>query len=237
MTLFTGLCYGQMYDPSASQGLPNGMLGQSYNATIDVTVPATTTVNVADFGIPFPAEITAQISTVTLSVAGLPAGITYSCSAGGCAFAGGSTGTITISGTPTASGSFTVDITSLTDGSADVPTLGVTPFPQPVPNLFDEPGYAMQVYNPNGIAEVGPVSGLTVMESNVPGTITIEMSAARPMTVVARVMDIQGKLAATQEITLAEGVNRVMVPTGYTSGVHVLTLQGEEVNLVRRFVK
>lgn len=239
----------QMYSPAAS-ALTAGTAGQVYaGQTISFTVPAEITINTSIFGdplvipgLPFPIpnpnqDLSAQVVSTVLSVTGLPPGLTFACSVGNCTYNAGATGSITISGTPTQADNYTIDITSLTNGSANVPQLGVTPFPQPVPTALDEPGYSMAVANPASVQELGPLSELNVFADVASGQVTLSGISKSPMSLVANITDIQGRRITTRNIIINEGVNRVNFDLGTISnGIYVLQLQGEGVSASVKFV-
>lgn len=77
-----------------------------YNEAITVVIPTDSTVNFPPFGV-----VTLTVDSVVVNnVTDLPTGITYSCNPSNCSFVGGSTGCILLSGTPTTSGTFGVDL-------------------------------------------------------------------------------------------------------------------------------
>ena len=93
-----------VYPDSATNFLP-ACLGEPYVQLITNVVPADTFVLI--LGNPFPINID---SINVISVTGLPAGLTFACNNGDCAFLGGTTGCAQITGTPTVEGVFVVTI-------------------------------------------------------------------------------------------------------------------------------
>lgn len=249
LLLSSGICHAQMYSPAASEGLLSGMMEQPYSTVISVSVPQQVSMNTSIFGdpivvpgLPFPIpnpnmDLEATVTTVALSLSGLPAGLTYSCSAANCSFAAGSSGTVTISGTPTAGGTFTVNIVSQTDGSASIPAIGVMPFPQPIPGAFDESGYQLSVFNPNSIGENDVLRGLRVMAADRPDQAVMELEATRAMRLTVMVTDIQGRVISKLGLDVMEGGNRFSIPMGDAPGIHVITVQGGDVNAVLRHMR
>lgn len=162
--------FSQTYNPSAS-ALPNGTLNQTYvGQIINFTIPATTPISGSDFSgaltaanpsaAPFVGIINGltfdmSITSTTLSVSGLPAGISSTCNVNPCTYPGGGSGFLDINGTPTVNGSYTVNIISLTNGDVDMaPLLAQLPinpglpatFPlSNQPSVFDELGYTLVV--------------------------------------------------------------------------------------------
>lgn len=247
--LGSGICMAQVYNPAASEGLPDGAVGLTYTTEINVNVPASIAINTAIFGdpivipgVPLPIpnpnmDLEAAVTSVTLALSGLPSGLSYACSASGCAFAAGSSGTITVSGTPTTGGSFQVDITSLTDGSADIPTFGTFPFPQPIPGAFDEPGYALFVASPDGIEDNADALGMRVLAGETLESAVLELSVKGSMPAAIRVTDIQGRTISMQHTQLNDGVNRFNIRLGSTSGMYMVLVETGGMQAVRRFVK
>lgn len=102
------------------------------------------TVDAADFGIPFPVTVTVNWVRID-SIEGLPSGITYVCSPSNCTFPGGSRGCINISGTTNdAIGEYPLTIYATVN--ADVPGLGT----QEIGGTTDDLGFsfALDVINP-----------------------------------------------------------------------------------------
>jgi hypothetical protein len=89
--------------PDSATGFPDGCVGDLYDLTITNVVPVDTTTMIG----PIPVTLSFDSANV-VSVTGLPPGFTYSCydaqnttsPPDGCAFEGGTTGCITITGTP-----------------------------------------------------------------------------------------------------------------------------------------
>lgn len=170
-----------MFTPSAS-ALPDGELNESYvGQVIDFTVPQNATISgevvQQAIGIAFPAtqpvlgllNIDDQtfdlvVTRTTMIVNGLPNGMTADCDATPCTYIADASGFITVSGTPTESGQFTMDIETLSEGDVDISSItgGVlAPFglpqslglPAPVPSSLDESGYILNVNNTSGVEE------------------------------------------------------------------------------------
>lgn len=85
-TTITGL-----YSPSDNEGLPAGLIGFAYDATVHLKIPAETTVVIFTLNID---------SAALIEFTGLPDGITYECSSPDCVFPGGDFSCIQLSGTP-----------------------------------------------------------------------------------------------------------------------------------------
>jgi len=235
----------QMYSPSAST-LPGGTVGQVYaGQTINLTVPATTTISGSELvalvpqaaafasflnGQTFPLTIT----STTLTVVGLPAGIAATCSLAPCSYAANATGTIALSGTPTASGAFTIDITSSTLGTADlsafVSTLPFNPgiptsfaLPQALPGALDEDGYAMAVAAPSGIAESNSVFALSIYPNPTEGPATLDVNSSVSGTANVEIYNVAGVLVSSRSESIRIGANRVSLDMeALPSGVYLV---------------
>ena len=84
--------------PDSVTGLPNAMVGQSYNEVITIIAPLDTS------GLFNGATIPATVITIELTdVTGLPASFSYDCEGGNCTFSGGATSCAVLSSpSPTA---------------------------------------------------------------------------------------------------------------------------------------
>ena len=84
--------------------LPVACVNLPYSTTATIVIPADTTVNVPPLG-----NITLPIDSVTIiRLNYLPNTMTYQCNPAGCSFPGNTSGCIEVSGTPTATGTFTL---------------------------------------------------------------------------------------------------------------------------------
>lgn len=253
----------QMFTPSAS-ALPDGEINQVYSEQIiDFTVPATTTVSgeyVAQaIAIVFPAAAGAvgllglenqtfdfNVTRTTLVMNGLPVGMSGNCDATPCTYMEGSSGYITVEGTPTEAGNFEVDIITLTEGEADISSLGggfldlfgipsSFGLPTPVPSDLDETGYTISVTDPTSIEEVNikydlkiypnPVSDLATFQFNVPNEKTIELE----------VYNIAGTLLEKKNVTNLGKENTIALDfSNLTPGSYLVKAQiNSEIGLLR----
>ncbi|MCF8463656.1 MAG: T9SS type A sorting domain-containing protein [Flavobacteriales bacterium] len=224
----------QMYSPSAS-ALPAGTIGQAYaGQVINFTVPTTSSVDGATVGnavasaFPQAALVTSllagqtfplTVSSTTLSVSGLPAGVTATCDATPCTYIAGASGSITLSGTPTQPGTFTIDIASVTSGEADLSAFagalsgfGIPSsfaIPQPIPGALDEEGYTMNVSDPNGIKESNSVFSLGLYPNPTEGVSTLDVNSTVAGTATIEVYSITGALIQTSSKSIRIGANRL----------------------------
>lgn len=240
--------HAQTYSPSASV-LPNGTLNQAYvGQVINFTVPLTSTVDGATVGsavaaaFPQAALVTGLLSgqsfplnvqSVTLDVAGLPAGVTATCDATPCTYVAGASGSITLSGTPTQAGTFTVDITSLTAGEADLSAFAgalsgfgipsTFAIPQPVPGALDETGYVMAVSDPNGIEETNEIFSLGLYPNPTQGVSILELNSNVAQLATIEVYSITGAIVKTRTESIRLGKNRINLDmTDLPSGIYLV---------------
>ena len=152
----------QNFNPAGGSALSNGIIGQLYpGQVLNFTVPSTANINTAILGdpltvpgvpIPIPnpnVDIAADVTDVTWTVEGLPDGLTATCDVNPCTYLATTSGTISISGTPTEAGLFTIDITSITNGSATLPApISQTIALENQPEVLDELGYTLLISSP-----------------------------------------------------------------------------------------
>lgn len=220
--LVANVLVAQMFTPSAS-ALPDGEINQTYGEQIiDFTVPASTTVSgeyVAQaIAIVFPAAAGAvgllgldnqtfdfNVTRTTLVMNGLPSGMTGNCDATPCTYMEGSSGYITIAGTPTQAGNFDVDIITLTEGEADISSLGggfldlfgipsSFGLPTPVPTDLDETGYTLEVTDPTSITEVNEKYGLKLYPNPVLNKATFEFQIPSQQSIDLQIYNLSGTL-------------------------------------------
>ena len=107
----------QTYTPMASQGLPDGTLSAAYSQDIVISNGASTsTVSLSDLGLPAavtslipggtPTSFSFTVTSVSYTAEGLAAGLASTTAN----VAAGGSGTVSITGTPTAAGTFAVDL-------------------------------------------------------------------------------------------------------------------------------
>ncbi|MBP9152572.1 MAG: T9SS type A sorting domain-containing protein [Flavobacteriales bacterium] len=224
----------QMYTPSAS-ALAAGTLGAPYaGQVISFTVPTVATIDGATVAsavaaaFPQAAAFTGMlsgqtfpfnVSSTTLTVTGLPSGILGNCDASPCMYVAGADGSITLAGTPTQAGSFTIDITTLTSGEADLSAFAsqlalagipsTFAIPQPVPGTLDETGYTMNVTNPNGIKEANGVFSLGLYPNPTEGLSTLDVNSTVAAMATIEVYSITGALVQTSGKSIRVGANRL----------------------------
>lgn len=233
-----GAVSAQTFSPAGGTALPSGTLGQSYAAQVlSFTVPATADANTSVLGdpivvpgVPLPipnpnVAVTADVTDVTWAVEGLPTGMTATCDATPCTYVANASGTITIAGTPTEAGTFTINITSLTNGSATLPApiSQTIAFPQAVPQVLDESGYTMTVVDPNGIAESNQVFSLGFYPNPTEGVSTLDVNSTVAGLATVEVYSITGAMVQTATKSVRLGSNRIALDlTGLPTGIYMV---------------
>lgn len=247
---FAASSIAQTYAPSAS-ALPNGTLNQAYaGQVINFTIPATAPISGSAISGALTAAVPAAapfvgllgglsldltISTTTLTVEGLPSGVTAVCDAPPCTYAAGSSGFFTLSGTPTQAGAFTINITSLTSGDADLssfiaqvpipglPIPSTLALPQPIPGALDENGYTMFVNDPNGIAERNSVFSLGMYPNPTDGLSTLDVNSTVAGMATVEIYSITGAMVQTSTRSIRVGANRLNVDmTKVPAGIYLV---------------
>jgi len=228
--------FAQNFSPAGGSALPNGTINTAYaDQVLSFTVPASADFNTSALGdpisipgSPFPIpnpnlDLSADITDVTWTVEGLPAGMSAVCDLAPCMYAGSATGTITISGTPTEAGDFTINVASLSNGSADVPVAGTIAFPQAVPALLDESGYTMSVVDPNSIAESNEVFSLGLYPNPTEGVSTLDVNSTVAGMAIVEVYSITGSLVQTSAKPIRVGANRLTLDfTSVPAGIYLV---------------
>ena len=243
----------QTYTPMASQGLPDGTLNAPYSQDIAITNGASTsTVGLSDLGLPAavtslipggaPTSFSFAVTSVSYTAEGLAAGLTSTTAS---VLAGGA-GTVSITGTPTAEGVFFVNLISSTTGAADITALisaldglpfgvgsialaaaGITnPYtvPQPVPGLFDEEDYDLEVTSSsNSIAESNEVFSLGLYPNPTEGISTLDVNSTVAGMAIVEVYSITGSLVQTSAKPIRVGANRLTLDfTSVPAGIYMV---------------
>lgn len=234
----------QTFVPSAGSPLANGDVGMMYaGETINAAIPLTVDITGQDILDVLPAQaagllggaispsqtFTVDVTSTTLTVEGLPAGLSSDCN--GCIVNAGADRDIAISGTPTQGGNFVVDIISQTTGettvdniplvgSVTVPfggTLSVpgVPLPLPVPALpgvMNAEGYTMNVAGGgNSISEANDVFSLSFYPNPTIGDATLEVNSIEGGVANIEVFSITGSRVFTVGESINVGLNRIVV--------------------------
>lgn len=251
--IMPSLAFGQMFNPSAS-ALPDGEMNEPYiGQTINFTVPETTTISglivEQAIGLLFPQaapvigllglenqEFDFNVDNTTLIINGLPSGLSATCDANPCTYIANASGFITIAGTPTQSGNFTMNITTLTNGEADISSIGggilgqfgiptSIDLPAPVSTGLDETGYTLNITNPNSIAEANDVFGMRLYPNPTSGDVVLAVSSKEKGPAECSIYSITGSLVSSRSVLVNQGENRIQITTSHLSrGLYFLKL-------------
>ena len=261
---FTFGANAQFYTPSAGSPLANGDVGMAYaGQTVNADIPGTVDITGQDILDVLPAQaagllggaispsqtFNVTVTSTTLTVEGLPAGLSDDCN--GCIVNGGTDRDIVISGTPTQGGTFTVDITSATTGSTtinniplvgslsitfgDVLTIPGVPVPVPIPALpgvLDGSGYTMDVAGGgNSISEANDIFSLNFYPNPTVGDATLEVNSIEGGVANIEVFSITGSRVFTAGESINVGLNRITVDlNGVPAGIYMIRaeINGEQ---------
>lgn len=254
--LAASVAFGQMnYMPTVSQGLASGEVGTAYSQDITFTVPDSVQIDVSSLAPGLPVAVppfTAAVTSTVLAVEGLPAGLSAACNLTGCDYGTGISGTISITGTPTQGGTFTVTVTSLTSGSgtADIPFLGPTTvnFPGTIqgqsvpeaPGVLDSEDYTMDIAGGGNAVQELNASSFDVIQ-NVPNpfstTSSIKFSTPTPGEVTFKVFDVIGKQVYNSTITAEAGINVINLNAAdFNAGAYFYTVSNGQKSFTKRMV-
>lgn len=206
--------------PNPQMGpLPDGDINQPYSETITVIVPADTTINTAQFGLPF-GTITVSINSLDVTgVTGLPTGMNYACDQATCSWGNSSNGCFKISGTPTQGGQFVVGV--LTSLNINVPNLG--PFQTPAAPA----NYDLFVADPNSITDLREL-GYTIetpAPSPTTGRTTLRYTTPAATTVTLQISDITGRKVFETAQIAASGDNSFQLDAAqWAPGLYLCSL-------------
>jgi hypothetical protein len=222
--------------PNATIGidsLPDGVKGVLYNpsfgSTLTAISPGDTTITPSDYGLPVPGTITVAINFMELAVSGLPPGMTSVCDNVDCKWLGDSVGCVKFSGTPTASGDYT--ITCGLTFNVEIPLVG--PFTLPIALPLD---YRIHI-DPNvGIADLN--SSRFSVDQNAPNpfsnSATIRFNALHSGNVSFELFDLAGNCLQNENISATAGTNQFTIDgSKLASGVYFYHLSDGE-NVVTR---
>ena len=245
------ITFGQTVDIYSPATLPGAAVGTNYNQVISFTVPTSATISTDAFGlpgglpIPIPSSLPATITSTTLSVAGLPAGITGTFDQANGMYAAGASGTLTLSGNPTAGGTAAVQISSLTSGSASIQGIDftfpgtinaiVTTLPVPaVPQVFDKL-YSLDVSTSIEDLNLNSFSAIQNMPNPFAGKTTIAFSTPTVEKVALKVFDMLGKEVFTTNIQSKAGVNEIEFDgSNLKDGIYFFSLNNGSKNFTQK---
>ncbi len=217
-----------LISPDTVTNLASGTVGTPYTQVIYVHPPDDTTAVV--LGNP----VTVDVTNITLDNLGnLPPGLTYSCNPSNCVFAGGTSGCVLISGTPTTAGNYALQAIITTNGTI---FLGTVPVSQ-TDTIF---AYHINISpNTSGvISQNGSNFQLTESGPN-PAKDFYQFTFNSPLATNAslQVFNILGKKVIEKNQEIKPGENTVNLYTkNLAAGIYVYTLKNGPYSLTRRFV-
>jgi hypothetical protein len=226
-------------DGIASVPEPPACIGEPYEYTFSVIIPASVTIP----GVPVPVGIT---SAEIVGVSGLPAGLSVgNCSPSNCIFVGGQNGCFKISGTPDASnavGDYELAITLKLNNL--VQPLDITYPPLAGLNIFNLPEAPYSIK----VREAGQCTSPTYdlsqsvsISDNVPnpfsGTTDIRVDAQSAGDYTFTVYNMLGEKITEQRHFLATGENHILFDGAHLAeGVYVYTLSDGQGQISKKMV-
>ncbi|MFM1876580.1 MAG: Secretion system C-terminal sorting domain [Bacteroidota bacterium] len=244
---FVAVSTAQTYTPAAGTPLASGELGATYNQTINADIPTTAELTGQQILDLLPSAVQAiagaaingsttypiTVASTVLTVAGLPSGISSDCN--GCTVNAGGDRDIVLSGTPSAAGVFTVNITSETAGETTIqgftlpfggtfdPGIGF-PIPIPtIPGVMDAEGYTMNIVDPNGIEEANAVFSMSFYPNPTVGNSTLEVKSTVAGIASVEVYSITGALVQANSTSVRLGTNRINIDlSAMPAGIYMI---------------
>ena len=230
--------------PDSISGLPNAIVGQSYNEFITIINPADSTLDVASYiGWPTPYMATIDIDDVEIiSVTGLPNNFDYACSPSSCAFPGGQISCAELYSTsnPTIAdlGTYNIDI-AIEVHCSNVPLLSTY-------TLNDNIDY----YTITIVEDGGGTTGLINQYSDntfklldvIPNPVNNEakiqfITGNQGEKINIQVSDLFGKEVRSVEVISNRGVNTFLLNTSNLSeSVYTYTINNGEDILTKRMI-
>lgn len=198
--------------------LPAGRVGQAYDQVLQYYIIKDTVVNVPGLG-----NIPATIDSFTITnITGYPAGLSYQCNTSNCRIAGGGNGCVKVSGTPTQSGVFPLQIFLEIKASA----FGVSQTQvDTITSYVMTINSGVSVKNTNNIEnfeyEIFP-------NPIVNNQFNLSVWSKNSTQCTVKVFNIQGALVALQLVNLNAGFNQQNIQLdGLAKGIYLLQLENE----------
>ncbi|MFC2176247.1 T9SS type A sorting domain-containing protein [Bacteroidota bacterium] len=239
MSVIATAVHSQTFSPTKAQGFDNGTKNESYTQTVSITNGATTTlILLNELGLPsaitpflaqivngLGSEYTLNVTSVVYTAQNLPAGLTSNTAT----VSSGGSGTLTISGKPTETGTFTVDLTTEIFGKVDIspivnfvnglPGGGIallvagisSPYtiPQPISGRLDEGPFSLIVDEATGIAKNNELFSLDLYPNPTDGIASLNVNSAKSGMVRIEVYAITGAMIQSRSEVVKTGANRI----------------------------
>jgi len=195
--------------------------------------------------IPIPSTVPATITSTTLTVSGLPAGMTGTFDQASGTYAAGASGTLTLNGTPTVGGPAAIQITSTTSGAASIAgfdfnfpgtiNAGITTLPVPAaPQVFDKL-YSLDVSTGIEDLDANSFSAIQNMPNPFSGKTSIAFSTPGVEKVALKIFDMLGKEVFTSTIQSKAGVNEVEFDgSNLKEGIYFFSLNNGSKNFTQK---
>lgn len=209
--------------PDSATGLPPGTIGVPYSEVIQVKV-LTDTLFMGN---------TVLITNITITgVTGLPPGLTYSCNPSNCIFPGGSNGCILLSGTPSITGTFNLNVDLSIAG-----TLFGTPLP---PQTTSINYYSITIVSPTGLAPgLSNVKFELLQNKPNPAISFTDVQFTSPVggDFNIKVYNMIGKEVFNQMVRGMAGLNTSRVETeNFTPGIYMISIEHGSDIVTRRMI-
>lgn len=217
--------------PDTTTNFVSGTVGQPYTQVVYVHPPDDTTANVPPIGM---VTVTNIVITVD-NISNLPPGLTVACNPASCAFNGGVSGCLLISGTPTTAGLYNLSVNITTNGDAII-------FGNPVPVSQQDTIESYRILinpDPSGINTNYNPEVFEILNINTSGSsdISVKVNAPSKMRSQFQVIDLIGKTAVESSYELSKGINNINIPSGsLKSGIYLLKVTGNSKAVTGRFV-
>jgi hypothetical protein len=197
--LFTAIGIPGVY-PLPTDPLPDGLVNEPYNVT-GLTLTFVTSDQAVDpsslpLPLPFPIPPGNQITVTGITagpVTGLPPGMTSACNNANCSWTFPEQGCILLSGTPTATGEFTVSFDLTLSGTLDSP-FGSFPIPgQALPVQ-----YTLTITDGSSVPEFA-LNGMNLYPNPATESVMIAYPAVEKETARVEMIDLNGRVVASEE--------------------------------------
>lgn len=171
---------------------------------------------------PIVGPVTVSIAKQTLvAIDSIAPGLSFACNVNGCSWTGGTSGCLTMSGTPTVAGLYRMRFNTNTK-------LAQAPFPG-APDNFDVPyPYIMKVVGPNALEDVLDITAFRFAPCQPnPATdfATLRYTYPTEGTLALEVMDMRGSSVLTNRIAAHQGLNQYQLEVGsLPTGMYIITL-------------
>lgn len=219
--------------PDTATGLVPATVGMAYQETVTMVVPADTTVDGADLGLP-PGPINLTITSIDVTdVAGLPGNFQYACNPADCKYLGGTDGCMLLSGTPVAGDLGTHPLVVYIDQQVVFAGAPMT--------VSDSVTYYSLVVNDGttgyDVVRTDRFDAIGVFPNPVTETAVVNFSYTHAGNVTFNVFDLVGNVVMTQNVAANAGVNKINLDASdLPAGVYTYQLNDGASAITKRMV-